>query len=249
MTYIQLKNISASYGSVKAIKNINLDLNQGEIYSIIGPSGSGKSTLLNILCGITKKNSGEVLINSECLSPKKHIISYVPQSYGLLKWEKVGKNILLPKKIRKEKHTKEFNTYYKEILSGLELNELTDRYPGELSGGQKQRVALARAFIQKPDLLLMDEPFSALDPLTAEKSQELFLSVWRKHQVTTLFTTHNVEEAVKMAKYIILFTPSPGRILTLLENPLYNSPQEIPDTDYFLFAKEIKELIKKEWIS
>lgn len=248
MAFIQLNQISACYGSTKVLDSIDLDLKQGEIYAIIGPSGSGKSTLLHAMCGIVHPHTGKITLKGEILNPKKHVISFVPQNYGLLDWERVEKNILLPQRIRKEKSTSEFKNRYNDTLDGLNISTLTKRYPKELSGGQRQRVALARAFIQLPDLLLMDEPFSALDTLTSENSQKLFINLWKKNKVTTIFTTHNVSEAVKIGQHIIIFTPQPGKIAHVLENPVFDREAETNDFEFINFTNKIKSLIKKEWI-
>ena len=109
-----------------------------------------------------------------------------------------------------------------EIINSLEINDIQNRYPSQLSGGQKQRVALARAFISQPDILLMDEPFSSLDTFTSEASQRLFLRLWEKYKVTTLFITHNIHEAVSIGEHIIVMSKSPGRIIHQVENPLFN---------------------------
>lgn len=244
---LQINQISVYYGDVEVLKDISLQINKGEIYSVIGPSGSGKSTLLNVLSGIVKPYSGSVFLKNESLNPLVHNVALVPQHYGLLPWQKVEKNILLPQRIRKNVFEDTKKEHFDNIVKGLELQMLLDRYPKELSGGQQQRVALARAFTQQPDLLLMDEPFSALDALTAEKSQELFLSLWKKNKTTTLFTTHNVLEAVKMGKNIIVFSPAPGRILRIIKNPLYESGVRRKEQDFITFSQEIKAYIKQEW--
>lgn len=244
---LQLNNISVRYGSTEVLQNIALTVNKGEICSVIGPSGCGKSTFLNVLCGIVKPYKGEVRLNNETLDPHRHNIALVPQHYGLLSWQKVEKNILLPQRIKKEKLSEGFLKHFEEVVHGLGLDDLLGRYPRELSGGQQQRVALARAFVQQPDLLLMDEPFSALDALTAEKSQELFLNLWKKNKTTTLFTTHNVVEAVKMGKSIITFSPAPGRILNIISNPLYEPGVRRDEQDFMTLAQEVKAYINQEW--
>ncbi|MCC8147192.1 MAG: ABC transporter ATP-binding protein [Bacteroidales bacterium] len=244
---LQIENISVRYGTTEVLKDILLPINKGEIYSVIGPSGSGKSTLLNVLCGVVKPYKGNILLNNEKLDPSRHNIALVPQQYGLLPWQKVEQNILLPLRIRGGQQTESFRNHFNDIIERLNLSDFLDRYPKELSGGQQQRVALARAFIQGPEVLLMDEPFSALDALTAERSQELFLDLWKKNKTTTLFTTHNVLEAVKMGKHIIVFSTAPGRILRIIENPLYHSGAGREEQDFLLFAQDVKNYIQKEW--
>lgn len=220
MSSVSIHNLSVSYPAKKkqteALHNFSLQLTEKEIYSIIGPSGSGKSTLLYVLAGIITQYKGEVLVGGEKPNPRKHSIGLVPQNYGLLPWKRVKENILLPETLGKGCASPED---FQNILKQLELEELLQRYPHELSGGQQQRVALARSFLQKPDLLLMDEPFSALDSLTAERSRKLFIDVWKKHPVTTLFVTHNLEEAVNIGNYVILLRPAPGEVACILKAP------------------------------
>ena len=143
-----------------------------EIVTITGPSGSGKSTLLHCLSGIVTPTSGHLLLDDLPISPRTHQIALVPQQYGLFPWKRVASNIFLPAALGKRSVSPELQ---QEILETLGLLDLLDRYPHQLSGGQRQRVALARAFIMQPDLLLLDEAFSALDVATAERSRQLFL--------------------------------------------------------------------------
>ncbi|KAA6322789.1 NitT/TauT family transport system ATP-binding protein [termite gut metagenome] len=225
MSTVHICNLSVSYsgksGSTEVLRDFSLDVSEGSIYSIIGPSGCGKSTLLHILAGIFTGYSGEVLIDGKRPNPKRLSIGLVPQNYGLLPWKRVKENIFLPGTLGKSLPDKE---YTEEILTVLDLQSLLRRYPHELSGGQRQRVALARSFIQKPDLLLMDEPFSALDALTAERSRQLFLDIWNKHRVTTLFVTHNMDEAINIGNRVVLLTPLPGQVARILTSP---TPGEI----------------------
>lgn len=232
---------SGKNGTTEALKDFSLQLADGEIYSVIGPSGSGKSTLLYILAGIRTNYTGEVLINGEHPNPKQQSIGLIPQNYGLLPWKRIKENIFLPELIKQQQRAAAsfpcgkapFNdTHAREIINTLDLGELLERYPHELSGGQQQRVALARSFIQKPDLLLMDEPFSALDALTAERSRKLFFDVWQQHPVTTLFITHNIDEAVSIGHRVVLLSPSPGRVTHILEAPT---------------ANEVRNLIASQW--
>ena len=213
---ISIKNLTVSYGRTEVLKDFSLSLAQGEIYSLIGPSGCGKSTLLRVLCGIKKEYSGSIEFNGKPVEQQKIPIGYVPQNYGLLDWKTVKQNIFLPLVLDKTKQPREKET--RDILDSLEIEDLMNRYPRELSGGQKQRVALARAFISQPGLLLMDEPFSALDAFTSAASQELFLRLWNKYRVTALFITHNIHEAVSIGKHILLMDKSSGKIVKQIEN-------------------------------
>ncbi len=234
-----------------ALDGINIDIGSGEIYTFIGPSGCGKSTLLYVLSGILKDYSGSVLIDSRPINPQTQRIGLILQNYGLLPWKNVYQNAVLGIKIKKTQlapslwrrwksgrthtiHHKEvilfdsmkndqpvLDDYGMYILKKLGIDNLLDRYPKELSGGQQQRVAIARAFILKPDLLLMDEPFSALDAISREEMQELFLDTWKENNVTTVFITHSVDEALYLGSKIVVFSTAPGRILEVIDNPCF----------------------------
>lgn len=214
---ISIKGLSAAYGKTKVLNNLSLNINKGESYALIGPSGCGKSTLLKILCGIHKDFTGEISIDGTPFFDKKIGIGYVPQSYGLLDWKTVKDNIYLPLRLNKS-HSHIDRDKSDQIIKTLEIDNLLDRYPLQLSGGQRQRVALARAFIYQPDLLLMDEPFSSLDSFTSAQSQDLYLQLWKKHNITTLFITHNIQEAVKTCKHILLMNKMSGKIIRQIEN-------------------------------
>lgn len=213
---ISIKNLSASYGKTKVLENFCLDMNRGESYALIGPSGCGKSTLLKILSGIHKEFTGDIFVGNRPIDKKTLKIGYVPQTYGLLDWKTVKENIFLPIKLNKTENYK--STEANEIIKTLEIDDLLDRYPLQLSGGQRQRVALARAFIYQPDLLLMDEPFSSLDSFTSARSQKLYLQLWRKYNITTLFITHNILEATGICEHILLMSKHSGKIIEEIEN-------------------------------
>lgn len=218
---LSIKELQVSYGETVALSNFSLDIKKGETYSLIGPSGCGKSTLLKVLCGIQTEYSGTLTREGKQIRPNEIGIGYVPQQYGLLDWKTVRENIELPFQINKSKIRDEVEIA--DVISSLEIDKLLDRYPSQLSGGQKQRVALARAFVSKPKILLMDEPFSSLDTFTANEAQKIFLNLWEKHRVTTLFITHNIHEAIAIGMHIILMSKSPGRITENIENPLFNT--------------------------
>lgn len=234
---LSIKDLSVSYNSEEVLKNLSLDLHGGEIYSLIGPSGCGKSTLLKVLAGIKYDYSGIIDFNGNPLNKQDVLIGYVPQNYGLLEWKTANENILLPIKLKKLK-----TVLYKNIIESLEIGNILNKYPEELSGGQKQRIALARAFIMQPDLLLMDEPFSALDAFTSEASQKLFLSLWSEYKVTTLFITHNITEATSIGKHILLMSKSSKKIIYNLENPYFGGNNE---SQKLQLTFDIKSLLEK----
>lgn len=224
---LSIEHLFVNYGQTKVLKDFSLRICEGEIYSLIGPSGCGKSTLLKVLCGIQKEYKGNIFYKGSTINHKLLYIGYVPQQYGLLDWIKVKDNIFLSSKLDKSKGINENEA--KDIIQSLEIEDLLNRYPRQLSGGQKQRVALARAFVARPQLLLMDEPFSSLDTFTSKASQKLFLRLWKKYKVTTLFITHNIHEAVSIGKHIILMSKTPGQIIEQIENPLFEIENETED--------------------
>ncbi|HML31933.1 ABC transporter ATP-binding protein [Sporomusa sphaeroides] len=247
---IRIKNLSVAYedrnSNNMALKDITLELAAGETCAIIGPSGCGKSTLLKVLAGIIKKFDGTVEINGQAVRPQKQKIGFIPQNYGLLPWKTIYENIRLGVKI-KNKQAVDNEQNQAAMVQLLGLGGLEHRYPGELSGGQQQRVALARAFLLQPDLLLMDEPFSALDAMTREEIQNVFLQVWRKHSVSTILVTHHVEEAVYLGRKIVILSATPGRVSKIIDNPLFGIEGVRNQQDFFQLSIELRKMIKEDW--
>ena len=215
---IEIKNLTASYDGVAAVSDVNLKVMTGEIYTIVGPSGCGKSTLLKATAGLLNICHGEVLFNGEKVDNKRHTIGYVPQSYGLLPWKTVGDNIATALKVKKKKLEQNDVLVIDMVLKKVGLLDTKTKFPNDLSGGQQQRVAIARAFALEPDLLLLDEPFSALDAMTKEDMQAFFLEVWAKAEAgAALFITHDIEEAVYLGHKVVVMLP--GRIVEVLASP------------------------------
>lgn len=248
---LEIENLSASYMSNKnnihALGPITMKIESGDIIAIIGPSGCGKSTFLHVLSGIIKDHSGQATLNGTPLNPKIHYIGFIPQNFGLLPWRNIEKNCLLSLKIKHKPITEDLKKRFDYIINKLDIASLMDRYPRELSGGQKQRAAIARAFIMNPDLLLMDEPFSALDALTREEAQELFIDVWNQYKPTTVFVTHSIEEAIYMGKKIVIMSHSPGTIVEIIDNPLFNTVNLRQNEEYLKLSSHIRNIIKEGW--
>ena len=218
---LDFKEVSFAYphrsSAVQAVEGITFGVEEGTLTALTGPSGCGKSTLLRLASGLLSPDKGEVLLEGKAPDPKAVSIGFLSQQYGLLDWETVRQNILLPYTIRQ---TKPAPGALEEIAETLSIAELLGRYPHELSGGQRQRVALARVFLQTPRLLLLDEPFAALDILTAEKSRALFREIWDRHRVTTLLVTHNPQEAVTLASRVLLMSgTAPGHLKDDFRHP------------------------------
>jgi ABC-type nitrate/sulfonate/bicarbonate transport system ATPase subunit len=248
---LMIDDICVSYRSkgrrVPVLQNFSLQLKQGEILAVLGPSGCGKSTLIQVLAGMLPTDSGTVDTVLDGvrlpLNPKTHKIAVIPQNCGLLPWKTVRQNCLLPLKLRSLRIDDEKNAELEEICRSLQVDSLLSRYPRELSGGQVQRTALARAFLQEPDLLLMDEPFSSLDAITRFDAWELFLKIWRQKQPTTILVTHSMEEALYLGKEIAVFDKDRGRLLEQADNPYFGQP-ETEDADFFKVKRRLHGLLR-----
>ena len=247
---IEFRNLTVRYMSGQenytALKDISLSIPDGEICVIIGPSGCGKSTLLQVTAGILKQYEGQVSLDGQPICPTKQKIGFMPQNYGLLPWKTVEENVQLGIKIKKSAK-KIRSEQINDMLQQLGLQGLEKRYPGELSGGQQQRVGLARTFLLRPDVLLMDEPFSALDAITREEMQDVFFKLWKKYEVTTILVTHYVEEALYLGQKIVILSANPGRISEIIDNPLFGSSDIRCQPEFFQMGRELRDLIKKGW--
>lgn len=244
---IEIKDLTVKYyrktEETLVLDKLNINIGTGEIYTFIGPSGCGKSTFLYVLSGIIKDYSGSVKIDGQDVDPKTQRIGLILQNYGLLPWKNVYSNTMLGVKIKNDQRG--LDEYGKYLLQKLGIDSLLDRYPKELSGGQQQRVAIARAFMLKPDLLLMDEPFSALDAINREELQELFLNIWKENNVTTVFITHSVDEALYLGSKIVVFSPAPGRILKVLDNPCFQMDNLRSREEYYDMSTKLRQILNK----
>ncbi len=211
-----------AYDKLVVLEDITLHLRAGEIVSMLGPSGCGKSTLLGIVGGLLKPTEGQVLMQGEpqpnCLNP----LTFVFQDFALLPWRTVAGNV----SFALEHHALgrgEINERVADALHRTGLTEFSDALPKRLSGGMRQRVGIARALVVRPAVLLMDEPFSALDAQTRELLMEDFLSLWERERIAALYVTHNFAEALRMADRIMVLSRRPGRIKEMVEVPIPQS--------------------------
>jgi NitT/TauT family transport system ATP-binding protein len=203
-----------------ALEDFSLEIDDGEFVAIVGPSGCGKSTLLDIVSGLVKPASGEIHIDGKRVTGPALDRGFVMQGYALFPWRTTRRNVeygLEVKRVRK-KARGEICQRFIELVG---LNGFEDRYPNELSGGMRQRVAIARALAYDPEVLLMDEPFAAVDAQTRETLQEELIRIWEKTKKTIIFITHSIEEAVLLADRVVVMTSSPGRIKKILKIDLH----------------------------
>jgi len=201
-------NLSKWYDNLLVLDNISVKIKKGEFLVILGPSGCGKTTLLQSIIGFIKPNSGKVLINGEELKRPDRRFGYVFQDYALFKWKTVLGNVMSG--ISKVRNKKEIAL---KIIDKVGLLKFTDKYPHQLSGGMKQRVGLARALAYNPEILLMDEPFGALDAQTRKLMQQELLRILKEFNKTVVFVTHSVVEAVYLADRVIVLSKIPAKIL------------------------------------
>ena len=238
--------VSVDYGTgedaVHALADISLCVERGTVLALIGASGCGKSTLLCVVAGLVRPTAGTLHADGANVDPRVLRIGFLPQNYGLLAWKTVRENILLGAEIKGEWDEKR-KAIFDELVADLGLKDLLTRYPHELSGGQQQRVGLARVFLLAPDLLLMDEPFSALDAITRESMQEVFLSLRKKYAVTTMLVTHYVEEALALAGRIAVMTGTPGRIAEIIDNPFAGDLTHRSTPEFFVLGQKLRAKI------
>ena len=238
--------VSVDYGTgedaVHALADISLCVERGTVLALIGASGCGKSTLLRVVAGLVRPTAGTLHADGANVDPRVLRIGFLPQNYGLLAWKTVRENILLGAEIKGEWDEKR-KAIFDELVADLGLKDLLTRYPHELSGGQQQRVGLARVFLLAPDLLLMDEPFSALDAITRESMQEVFLSLRKKYAVTTMLVTHYVEEALALAGRIAVMTGTPGRVTEIIDNPFAGDLAHRSSPEFFVLGQKLRAKI------
>src|SRR5258706_5766010 len=214
-TEITLAFRSKNRAPVTALDRFNLEVHQGEFVSIVGPSGCGKSTFLNLLLGLIKPDSGELKLNNTPITGPGQERAMVFQEFGLLPWRTVAANVALGLELKGIPPAKRAGQAT-ELIELVGLKDFASHYPHELSGGMKQRVGLARALATEPEVLLMDEPFAALDAQTRDLMQTELLEIWERTKKTVLFVTHSIEEAAYLSDRVIVMTARPGRTKTIL---------------------------------
>ncbi len=241
---VRVSGVTKRFGEVEALAGIDLSLAENEFVSVVGTSGCGKSTLLSIIAGLEEPTTGTVESGgSEVLGPGRDR-GVVFQQATLLPWLTAGKNVEFALR-GEESSAKERKDRALGALDQVGLADFAGAYPSELSGGMQQRVALARSLSYGPSVLLMDEPFGALDALTRRSMQEWLTQVWERHRMTVLLITHDIEEAVYTSDRVVVMTPRPGRIRQefRVDLPRPRSPHMIATPEFQALTQEILSLI------
>jgi NitT/TauT family transport system ATP-binding protein len=241
------KNFNVSGRELVAIGRIDLDIRKNEFVSIVGTSGCGKSTLLNMVGGLDEPTSGDILIDGRPVAGPGRDRGFVFQTYSLFEWMTVEGNIHFA--LEKSSFSKfEKSELVSHFVHAVGLSGFEKAYPKQLSGGMRQRVAIARALVYKPSILLMDEPFGALDAQTRGMMQELLLKIWEDHKVTVLFVTHDVDEAIFLADRVVVLASRPGRVKKEMSINLARprSYEVLTDPQFAIYKREILADIREE---
>jgi NitT/TauT family transport system ATP-binding protein len=245
LTVENLNKKYVSHGSVtSALVDINLRIEEGEFVCLLGPSGCGKSTLLKIIAGLIPATSGRITINGRTVSGPGPERAVVFQDYALFPWMTVRDNVefglearRLPAAERREVSSR--------LLKVVGLSDFAERFPHQLSGGMKQRVSIARALAVDPSLLLMDEPFGALDAQTRQLLQDELLRIWREYRKTVVFVTHSIEEAIYLSDRIVVMTARPGRVKQVMLVPEAR-PRDMASADMNQRQREVRAVLNEE---
>jgi ABC-type nitrate/sulfonate/bicarbonate transport system ATPase subunit len=241
---VRIENLTVRFSEFTALANVSLDIADGEFICLIGPSGCGKTTLLNTIAGFIKASGGELRIGGRSVSEPGPDRGVVFQEYGLFPWFTVKQNVQYGPRLKgvRGKELADLSNHY---LSLVHLEHAAGLFPSQLSGGMKQRVAIARSLANKPDILLMDEPFGALDAMTREMLQEELLKIWEAERRTCVFVTHSIAEAIFLADRIVVMAAHPGRIVGVFQNPM-GRPRDRTSGAYFDAYRTLNEQLRAE---
>lgn len=236
---------STSHGILAAISNISFEVAQGEFLCIVGPSGCGKTTILRLLAGLIKPDGGQIRFNKTLLQNPRDEIGLVFQKANLMPWRTVFDNVLLPLQIQHINLDKA-KRQVQQALTLVGLAEFEQAYPRELSGGMQQRVAIARALVHEPEVLLLDEPFAALDALTRERLNLELMRLWEGNRKTVVMVTHNIREAVFLAERVLVLSQRPGQIVSEIPINLPH-PRHVSlfyEADFGALAYQVRQAIE-----
>jgi NitT/TauT family transport system ATP-binding protein len=248
LSVISAHNLSLTFqtgdGPVHALKDVTLDINKGEFVSFIGPSGCGKTTFLRVIADLEQPTSGTITVNG--MTPeaarKARAYGYVFQAAGLYPWRTIAGNVKLPLEIMGYSRAEQ-DARVEKVLELVELSGFARKFPWQLSGGMQQRASIARALAFDADILLMDEPFGALDEIVRDRLNEQLLDLWARTEKTIGFVTHSIPEAVYLSTKIVVMSPRPGRITDIIDSPLPRErPLDIRDSAEFIeIAHRVRE--------
>jgi len=248
MTVIEAKSLDLTFqtndGPVHALKGVDLEINKGEFVSFIGPSGCGKTTFLRCIAALEKPTGGSLTVNGMTADEarRKRAYGYVFQAAGLYPWRTIAGNIKLPLEIMGFDRAEQ-DERVARVLELVDLANFGKKFPWQLSGGMQQRASIARALAFDADILLMDEPFGALDEIVRDHLNEQLLALWARTEKTIAFVTHSIPEAVYLSTKIVVMSPRPGRITDVIDSPLpKDRPLDVRDTPEFLeVAHRVRE--------
>ncbi|WP_246503593.1 ABC transporter ATP-binding protein [Plastoroseomonas arctica] len=243
-TKISIRGVGKVFGDNVALEKVDLDLPENSFTCLLGPSGCGKSTLLNMIAGFLKPSSGQILVDGKEVTAPGADRGVVFQEYALFPWRTALDNVCFGPMLKGKSKSEQRAIAMKHLATvGLAGHE--QKYPGNLSGGMKQRVAIARALANDPSVLLMDEPFGALDAQTREVLQEEMLRIWEQDRKTVVFVTHSISEAIFLADRIVVMGTRPGCVKEVVD-PQLSHPRERTDADFIALERHLKHLVRAE---
>ena len=248
--HVVIDDVTVDFGKgVVAVKNASLDIKPGEFVCLLGPSGCGKSTLMNTVAAFVKPSSGTVTVDGVKIKKPGQDRGMVFQQHSLFPWKSVCDNVAFGP-LMAQKGKTEARSIARTFIEMVGLGSYTDSYPGMLSGGMKQRVGIARALANYPNVLLMDEPFGALDAQTRAMMQENLLQIWGEFGITVIFVTHDIDEAVFLADRVVVMSASPGRLIAdiKVDLPRPRDLSMVTSNEYVTTKKKCMDLIRKESI-
>ena len=241
---VSVKGIYKNYGDVEALRDMSLDFPKGQLTSLLGPSGCGKTTLLKIIAGLLAPNQGEVYVNGQIVTEPGPDRAFVFQDFALMPWASVLRNVAFGLELRKVPKS-EREDIARKYIKDVGLDGFENSFPHELSGGMRQRVGLARALSVDSPILLMDEPFSAVDEQTRRKFQEDLLQLVKEESKTFIFVTHSIEEAVYVSDQVAILLPRPSRVSEIIKPSSFKNK----DVDSIRKDSEYLDTVEKIWKS
>ena len=253
--FLAIQGVRKDYASgngapTRVLAPIDLEIHAGEFVSIVGPSGTGKTTLLKIVAGLIEPSAGAVRLQGRAITAPPPEMVYLSQQYSksLLPWRTVLKNVEFPLEHRRDVTRAERHERALEVLAGVGLSSVADRYPWQLSGGMQQRVTIARALAARPSVLLLDEAFSSVDALTRMELQDLILQTWQEHALTVLLVTHDIDEAIYLSDRVAAMSHPPASIVELLSTGLSRPREQIgtrADARFLELRNHLYELVRR----